>query len=143
MRTMPYFLDTNIIMYSAGKEHSLQVPCQNIISLITENRLSVIINTEVCQEILYRYSSIQMVEKAIELTTRIMDLVDSVLPVTGIEIETAMSLLKKYPTIDSRDAIHAASMLNYGIKEIISTDKHFDILTEIKRIDPLNFQNLT
>lgn len=139
---MVYFLDVNIIMYSAGKEHPLKSPCQKILSFITENRLSVIINTEVCQEILYRYSSIQMVEKAIELTTRIMDLVDSVLPVTDIEIKTAISLLKKYPTINSRDAIHTASMLNHGIKEIISTDKHFDVFTEIKRIDPLNLQSL-
>jgi predicted nucleic acid-binding protein len=140
---MLYFLDANIIIYAAGKEHPLKDSCQKIISLISENRVSVIINTEICQEILYRFSSIQMLDKGIELTTRIIDLVDTVLPINQIEIEEAMRIIKKYPAIDSRDAIHIASMLTYSIDKIISTDKHFDLASEIKRIDPLEIQNLT
>jgi len=45
--------------------------------------------------------------------------------------------LKMVNGITSRDAIHAATMMNNGIKEIISTDPHFDLIHEIKRIDPL------
>jgi predicted nucleic acid-binding protein len=48
----------------------------------------------------------------------------------------ALELLKAYKAITSRDAIHAATMINNGLEEIISTDPHFDIIPKIKRIEP-------
>jgi predicted nucleic acid-binding protein len=33
-------------------------------------------------------------------------------------------------------ATHAAAMINNGIKKIISTDRHFDLIPKINRIDP-------
>ncbi len=38
----------------------------------------------------------------------------------------------------SRDVIHAAVMFNNGISKMISTDKHFDVIMGIRRIDPLD-----
>jgi len=38
--------------------------------------------------------------------------------------------------IKPRDAIHCATALHLGIKEIISEDKDFDKVKELKRIDP-------
>jgi len=37
-------------------------------------------------------------------------------PITLSEVERALSLLKEFPSINSRDAIHAATMLDNGIK---------------------------
>ncbi len=41
--------------------------------------------------------------------------------------------MKASLSVTSRDAIHAA---NNGIKEIISADSHFDLILQIKRVDP-------
>ena len=69
-----------------------------------------------------------------------VQLCSAVLPVTVADTRKALDLLKTHQTITSRDAIHAATMINNGIKEIISTDTHFDLLPEIKRIDPEKFR---
>jgi uncharacterized protein len=130
------FLDANLIMYSSGVPHPLRVPCKSILEKIKNGTLQVVSNTEVLQEILYRYFSIR--KKALgELAyTAIIDLCEVILPVTLQETDRALELLKQYPQITSRDAIHAASMLNNGIEEILSTDPHFDLIPGIRRIDP-------
>jgi predicted nucleic acid-binding protein len=44
------------------------------------------------------------------------------------------------PPVTSRDAVHAGNMINNGIKKIISTDDHFDLIRKIEGIDPLSFK---
>ena len=46
-------------------------------------------------------------------------------------------MLEAYPQLEPRDAIHAAVVLNHGLEAIISADRAFDEITEIKRLDPL------
>lgn len=50
-------------------------------------------------------------------------------------ILNAQNLIKKY-NLKPRDAIHISSALANGIHEIISLDKEFDKIKEIKRIEP-------
>jgi predicted nucleic acid-binding protein len=83
-----------------------------------------------------------MLDKGIEFTTCIIDLIDDILSIAQIEIEKAISLLRKYLSIESRDTIHTALMLAYGINEIISTNRYLAIISEIKITDPLEIQNL-
>ena len=47
----------------------------------------------------------------------------------------AQRLMEKYE-IKPRDAIHAATALENGIETIVSYDRDFDKLEEIKRLDP-------
>ena len=47
----------------------------------------------------------------------------------------AQSLMEKYK-IKPRDAIHAATALENGIETIVSYDRDFDKLEEIKRLVP-------
>ena len=49
----------------------------------------------------------------------------------------AQKILEKY-NIKPRDAIHTATAMHLNIKEIISEDKDFDKIKEIKRIDPVD-----
>lgn len=133
-----YFIDTSIIMYAVGKEHSYKTPCTRIINAIAKEELQAIIDTEVIQEILYRYSHIKQKEKGIKIAKDILLLVPEVLSIKKNDIKLAIEIFDKYPYIKSRDALHTAVMVNNGIKTILSTDKDFDNIDEIKRIDPLN-----
>ena len=60
-----------------------------------------------------------------------------ILPVRLMDTDKALEILKTVNGITSRDAIHAATMINNGTKDIISTDPHFDLIPEITRLDPL------
>ncbi len=135
-----YFLDANLIMYSVGGPHPLKSPCNRVLEKIKSGNISSVTNTEVLQEILHRYFSIGKPDIAEIAYTSLIRICISVYPVTIAETDLALSLMKEIPAITSRDAIHAATMINNGIKEIISTDIHFDLISEIKRIDPGEFK---
>ncbi|MBI3584428.1 MAG: type II toxin-antitoxin system VapC family toxin [Nitrospinae bacterium] len=130
------FLDANIIMYALGKEHSLKNPCRKSLEMIKEGKIIVVTNTEVLQEILHRYYSIGMPRIAEEAYSAVKTLCVEIYSVTLVELEKAMKLLKEFPSISSRDVIHAATMLNNGIEKILSTDPHFDVIHGIQRIAP-------
>ena len=130
------FLDANLIMYSLGGPHPLKDPSKRILNKIKQGVFQVVTNTEVLQEILYRYFSIRKPGLG-ELTYFAMiNLCEKIIPVTVKDTDRALALLKEYPSITSRDAIHAATMLNNGVKDILSNDPHFDLIHGLRRIDP-------
>ena len=135
-----YFIDTNIFMYAAGAAHRFKEPCQKIIQLMAEGGLKGATNTETLQEILYRYLSIRKKREAFECMNQVLELVDACWPVTVEEVRGAEKLIENNPSLQIRDAIHISSMLFHDIKEIISADKDFDVVREIKRIDPTEFR---
>ncbi len=132
----PYFLDTNIIMYSVGGEHPLRNPCRLWIEKIRDGNLQVVSDTEVLQEILYRYISLGRKEEAIEITQSLIELCEEIFPVLLEDIQFAMQLIQKGKAVGIRDAIHVATMHQNHIPKILSADHHFDDIPGIKRVDP-------
>ncbi|SPD72990.1 conserved hypothetical protein [uncultured Desulfobacterium sp.] len=130
------FIDANLIMYSLGSHHPLREPCREFLKKIKDGLIQVITNTEVLQEILYRFFSIKKPSLAALAYTSLVEICVEILPVTHKDMDLALELLKKYPEITSRDAVHAATMINCEIREILSADSHFDLIPEIRRISP-------
>ncbi len=131
------FIDANIIMYTVGKEHKYKDPCSLLIRRIAEENIIVASDTEVLQEILYRYWLIREFERAQETYSDFKNLVSLMFPVTIDDVDLALKLLRIYRNIQPRDAIHAAVMLNNGLSRIYSSDAHFDEIKGIERIDPI------
>lgn len=123
-----------------GREHTLKSACLNVIQSIRHEKINAILNTEIIQEILYRYQSLKALPAGIRLAKEVILLADRILPVMERDLELALEILESHPQIETRDAFHAATMIHNGIKEIISTDNHFDLIREIKRIDPRKFR---
>ena len=123
-------------MYAAGGFHPLQEPCRAALRSVVDRRLTIVTNSEVLQEILYRYFSIgrgEIAQSVYRATTR---LCDDVLPVEEKHTARALELLLHYSGISPRDAIHVATMENAGLRRILSTDRDFDSLREVVRVDP-------
>ncbi len=59
-----------------------------------------------------------------------------VLPLTAYEVFLAADLVRTYPGLPSRAALHVAIMLNNGELEVVSDDTVFDQVSEIRRIPP-------
>lgn len=134
---MIIFVDTNIFMYAVGSEHPYKKPCADLLTKIAEESILVASDSEVLQEILYRYSQINKFPMGCQVYEDVKVLLNIVFPVTVKDIDLAVSLLKKHNGIRVRDAIHAAVMLSNDVSKIYSVDKHFDLIPRIKRIDPL------
>jgi predicted nucleic acid-binding protein len=134
-----YFIDTNIPIYASGKKHPYKEPCQRIILDIADNRYIAFTNTEVFQEIIYRYFSIKELSLGHKVFESFYSLISpNILSVNPDDILLAQAFSKKYNSIKPRDLLHAATMVNNNIKDILSTDKEFDKIEEINRIDPLS-----
>jgi hypothetical protein len=138
---MSIFLDTNIFMYAAGKPHQYKAPCVRILRDLEQGRLRAVINTEILQEILYRYSHIGLPDKGIDLCRTLLQYPLSVFAVTEADLRTAIDLFDQFRTlgIQPRDAIHAATMQNNNLTRIITVDMHFDHFGFLGRIDPLSY----
>jgi predicted nucleic acid-binding protein len=135
----PQFIDANVVMYSLGGQHPLREPCKKILEKIKTRSILVVTNTEVLQEMLHRYFSIGRATLGEIAYKSMSQFCTVILPVRLQDTDSALELLKKHKDITSRDAIHAATMINNGIREILSADPHFDLISGIRRIDPMSF----
>ncbi len=135
------FLDTNIFMYAAGAPHPYKEACLRILADMEAGILSAAINTEVLQELLYRYSHIRLAAKGIQLCREILNYPLTVLPVTKADIHLAIALFEAHHTqgLKPRDAIHAATMQNNNLSLLMSADRDFEVLDFIIRKDPLAY----
>ena len=139
VRTEHYFLDVNIVIYAAGKPSEFKETCIKVLHNIRAGKLSVAIDTEIVQEILYRYHRIGLHEEGIKLAWYLLRLKPKVLSISQRELESSIQLYHKYATkgIPPRDTVHLATMLNNEIRKIITVDKHFgEVITEVERVDP-------
>jgi predicted nucleic acid-binding protein len=48
-------------------------------------------------------------------------------------------LAARYPTLGARDLVHVATCVHEGIAEIVSPDRAFDEVAELRRLDPIEF----
>ena len=136
---MIVFIDTSVLMYAAGGEHPLREPCRTIVDGIGRRSISAVTSIEVVQEILHRYLSIGRAPGGIALAEQTMDLFAPVLPITHALMRRVPEIARRYPAPSARDLIHVATCIHEGITEILSTDRGFDGVSEIRRIPPEEF----
>jgi hypothetical protein len=131
------FIDTNIFIYAAGAESPHKAPSLKLLKRIAGGELEACSDTEVLQEILYRHWHLKDYEKGIRICEEASIIIPQILSITREDLNSAMDLLRQTSfKIQPRDAIHAAVMLNHGVKLILSYDHHFDLVMGIKRIEP-------
>ena len=132
------FLDVNIPMVAAGQAHELKASCVWIMEEIVEGRLNVVADAEIIQEVLYRFGAIQEWDLGARMATDLLAIVPVIYPVTADEARVAISLFHEYGPrgVTARDCLHAAVMKNHGFSEVLSTDKHFEMIEGLTRIDP-------
>jgi predicted nucleic acid-binding protein len=130
------FVDSNVPMYVAGRDHPLSGPSRRFLERSRAGDIEICTSTEVLQEILYRYTGLGRPDLAVEVYDLFVQLCPVVLPVTLANTDRARSLLRSVAGISVRDAIHAAVMLDNGIEEIASFDAGFDGIVGVRRLIP-------
>jgi predicted nucleic acid-binding protein len=135
----PIFVDVNVVMYAVGAKHPYRRPCLDSLDRIVNDELPAVVSSEIHQEILHRYLSLGLPDKARQVSTKLETLIPTALPVTMADVRHARKLSECYPILKARDLIHVAVMLENGLSRILSTDAHFDQVSEVERIDPRDF----
>jgi uncharacterized protein len=128
------FIDSNIPMYVAGREHPHREPARRFLQRVRDGAVQGCTSTEVLQEILYRYCGLQRPDTAAAVYDLFVELCDEVLPVTLSDTDRAREWIAQEGRIGVRNAIHAAVMLNNGITTVASFDEAFDGIKGLKRL---------
>ena len=127
-------IDSNVPMYLVGGDHPRKTDAQRQLERLTLDHRRLVSDAEVLQEILRRYAAIGRVDAIHPAFDALLGAVDEVFPVTVENVTSAREILLASPTLSARDAIHVAVMRQHGVAEILSFDRAFDDIPDIRRI---------
>jgi predicted nucleic acid-binding protein len=130
------FIDTSVVMYAAGGEHPLREPCRRIIDRAADGSIDAVTSVEVIQEILHRFLATGRADDGATLAERTQDLFAPVLPITHALMRGIPPLAGRYPGLSARDIVHVATCVHEGMTDIVTADRGFDAVSEIRRLDP-------
>ena len=131
---MRVFIDSNVPMYVAGRDHPLREPARRMLERARAGEIDACTSTEVLQEILYRYAALKRLDLARQVYELFVMLCPVVYPVTLADTDRAQQLVCDGRGVGVRDAIHAAVMLNHDLKEVATFDAGFDLIHEVRRL---------
>jgi predicted nucleic acid-binding protein len=90
------FMDASIFMYAAGIAHLYIEPCVRILAEVETGSLTGAINTEIIQELLYRYSHIGLAERGLQLSRDVLQYPLAALPVTLADVSLAIDIYEAH-----------------------------------------------
>jgi uncharacterized protein len=128
------FLDANIVLYAIGADSPHRAPCRAVLEAVGQGKLEGVTSSEVLQEVLHVRSRRMNVQDA--AVRAAAELVAEVLPVTREDVLEARRMREAHAGLGARDALHAAVMKNSELHVLVSVDRDFDVLPELKRIEP-------
>ena len=132
-------LDAAIISYALGEESAWRSGCQRFLQRANAGEFRAYASVEMIQEVVHHRlrrtadhakSAQQGRDSAAFCTLLNFD--------RGV-LDVSLDLIERIPTIRGRDAVHAATAIAYGIERIASTDRAFDAIPGVTRVDPLEF----
>lgn len=133
---MTHFIDTAVIMYAAGRAHPLREPSQRVLRRVSTGDLAAVTSAEVVQEILHRFSAGPHRETGCLMAENTLALLGPVLSITDRIMRRLPDLVRRYPALTARDLLHVATCVDAQVETIVSPDRGFDAVTEIRRVDP-------
>lgn len=128
------FVDSNVPMYVAGRDHPFRDPARRFLGRARSGEVEICTNTEVLQEILYRYTALGRIDLALSVYDLFVEVCPVVLPVNLADTDRARSLLPESSGLSVRDALHVAVMLNNEVTEIATFDEGFDQMAGVRRL---------
>ncbi len=128
------FIDSNIPMYLVGAAHPHKVDAQRLLENLLSERVRLVTDAEVLQEILHRYVAIDRRDAIQPAFDAILGIVDQVLSVDLAAAERAKSIVLGSARLSARDALHLAVMEQHSVSRILSFDTGFDGYPGIARL---------
>ena len=114
---MKVFVDSNLPMYVAGREHSNRDPARRFLERVRAGDVGM-----------------GKPEIAAEVYDLFVQICQEVFPVTLADTDRARDLVARRTGASVRDLVHASVMLNNGVTRIASFDSGFDSVPGVKRV---------
>jgi predicted nucleic acid-binding protein len=134
MTGMLAFIDAAVIAYT--RYDAAQRPaCTEIMSWVVDGRLSAVTSVLVIEEVwhLEHRGRSPLPPGTAALAAELFPVL---LSVTPQHLRTALA--STAPGLGTADRLHAAVAIDAGCEVIVTTDRAFDVLDGLRRVDPLN-----
>lgn len=128
------FVDSHIPMYLVGQPHPLKERARVLLEQAVAQGESLVTSAQVLQEIVHRYQAIRRVDAMRAALEVLTGLVSEVHPVDRRDVLRAVGVLEGVPALSARDALHVAVMERHGVRDILSFDAGFDLVSQIRRV---------
>jgi predicted nucleic acid-binding protein len=133
-----FLYDTAIFTYALGGEHTYKEPCRQIVRKAAAGELRGEASADLIQEFtnqrLRRTGNRDTAAAAARDVARLVRLH----PIEPDDALLGIDLFETNPRLDARDAVFAAVALNRGIDVILATDRAFDEVRGLERVDPID-----
>lgn len=121
-------------MYAAGAPHPLRGPAVRLIKAVRDGHFEATISAEVVQEVLHRFVAIRRPDIGAQLARDALDLFAPVVPITHRVMDRMPELVARYPMLAARDLVHVATCVENEMGTIVSADRGFDGVAELRRV---------
>ena len=121
------FIDANVPIYAAGREHPYREPCIRVLAAVNDNPEAFVTDAEVFQEIMHHYLRTERRDAGQVVVESFAAMMQGrVSPVTIDDVLAAGHLAKEHRGLSSRDLLHLAVMHRLGVTRVITADADFD-----------------
>jgi predicted nucleic acid-binding protein len=127
------YLDANVFVYASLNAGEMGDRARSVLAEVQRGDLQAASSALSFDEIVWAVKRYRGLEDAAEAGEAFLGMPNlRLVDVNGGLLSIALEMMRRHG-LDPRDSIHAASALSEEAEAIISTDDHFDRLTEIRR----------
>jgi uncharacterized protein len=133
-----FLYDTPVFLYALGVEHRYRAPCREIVRLAAAGRLLGDASVELVQEFVHVRARRREGRGEAAAAGREVSAMCRLHPLEADDLRLGLDLFEQSGRLQMREALHAATALNRGIGLIVTTDRAFEGLPGLERVDPLD-----
>lgn len=128
-------LDTTILAYAVGDAHALRTPCRRLLTAHGEGRIEATTTIEVIQEFAHIRARRRTRSDAVTLARHYLSAF-AVLAATADDLDRGLALFERLPGLGAFDSVLAAVALDRGAEALVSADRAFASVPNLRWIDP-------
>ncbi len=136
---MTSYIDANIFIYAVNSSSVNFQQCKDFLMKIAKGEIEAATSFLAWDEFFWATKRNLGLELAKMESSKFLDMPNLKFIVADEAIIRTAQKLTESAGLDPRDAIHAASAISRGIKQIVSDDPDFDAVKELKRIQVEEF----
>lgn len=128
-------LDTTILAYAVGDAHALRTPCRRLLTAHGEGRIEATTTIEVIQAFAHIRARRRTRSDAVTLARHYLSAF-AVLAATADDLDRGLALFERLPGLGAFDSVLAAVALDRGAEALVSADRAFASVPNLRWIDP-------
>lgn len=129
-------LDTTVGIYSLGEDGPQRATSRALLTRAVSGEFNAYASVEMIQELVHHRLRKTGDRQVASANGRDIGALCTLLNFDREVLDLSLDLIERVPTIRGRDAVHAATAIAYGITRIASTDRAFDGIPGLTRLDP-------